>query len=153
MRIGHFSLLQVKKQNVTLAFDGKAICDIRFEKESGAFYYDLGDYLSPALETARSLISTFPYGFDKNYLYDDVGVFGIDLESAYAGEYGHISYLLQELIRLYFYREQFSVDPSKALIVVYNKDTREFSSLIKGNTEIEGEITFQAEKWEDFELL
>lgn len=48
----------------------------------------------------KKLLQRYPHGFDKSYLYNDVGELGIDSAVNYAGEYGNIVFLLEQLIRM-----------------------------------------------------
>lgn len=55
---------------------------------------------SDAASAGQRLLQHYPDGFDSSYRYSELGGVGLSSAAAYAGEYGNIVFLLEQLMRM-----------------------------------------------------
>lgn len=152
--------------------NGNIECDLYYRAEFFAHitadseFYDVGlDFRTGkniAAAAGQELLRLYPYGVDQSFKYNNVGMIGVSSQAAYAGEYGNIIFLIEQLVRLDTLETLYKSANDGEVIVVYNTPGRGLKEAAISRDKMatfqydvlihNGIITFVGQSKEDFEL-
>lgn len=81
--------------------------------------FDFVSHRQTAAGAGKKLLQRYPDGIDSSFRYGDLGSIGLTSAAAYAGEYGNIVFLLEQLVRMDELEELYNQSNGEHTVVVY----------------------------------